>query len=223
MQDDLATRELRLAYAGDGGVLRQKGFGLRHAGNGAAEHGLDGTGLHVIGRFVGVRDGDCGCALRALGRAKCMLDAIHVGDVGLVRPHPGADAVVKNVAVLADQGAAAVVAIGADFVEGEDEGVAERAGLVAEPAGCFDRKVRPLNEVGADSPEDRAVGTDQGVGLAQVQVADNAHSIGMTAARGYDDFDARVMGGLEGGAVSRAHLALAIQESAVDIDGNDAR
>ena len=43
MQSDLAAREWGLADAGDGGMSGEAGLGGFHAGDGAAEHGLDGS------------------------------------------------------------------------------------------------------------------------------------------------------------------------------------
>src|ERR1039457_3038505 len=104
-----------MAGGGDAGVLEQAGLGAGHALDGAAEHGLDG-GVGV-GGVEGAFDGD------------------DVGDVGLVVGHPAANGCGEIVEMLDHESAAGVVAVGADAVEGEDEGVAELVDVAAEPEG----------------------------------------------------------------------------------------
>ena len=73
-----------------------------------------------------------------------------MGDVGFVGGHPATDAGVEFVEVLDDQGAARVVAVGADSVEGEDEGVAELVDVAAEPDGSGVGEVGAGDELGGD-------------------------------------------------------------------------
>ena len=80
-----------------------------------------------------------------------------------------------------------------------------------------------MDEFSAHGAQDGSVGTDEGVGFGtDSQVADNAHGVGVAAAGCNDDFNARCVGGVESGAIARAYLAFAVEEGAVDVDGNEA-
>ena len=107
-----------MAGGDDAGMLEQAGLGGAHAVDGAAEHGLDG------GVGAGGVEGE--------------LDGDDAGDVGLVGGHPASDAGGELVEVLDDEGAAGVVSVGTDAVEGEDERVAVLTEVGAEPARGVD-------------------------------------------------------------------------------------
>ena len=153
-----------------------------------------------------------------------------MGDVGLVGGHPAADAGVEFVEVLDDEGAAGVFAVGADAVEGEDEGVAELVDVAAEPEGGGVGKVGAGDELGGDGcgtegaegAGDGAIGTDQGAGVVQAERAQDVHGVGVAAAGGDDDLDAGGFGGEEGGKVARADAAVVSEEGAVHVDGDHA-
>ena len=168
-----------MAGGGDAGLFEQAGLGAAHAVDGAAEHGLDGR----VWREP---------------RVERALDGVDVGDVGFVGRHPSADGGVEFVKVLDDEGAASVVAVGADAVEGEDEGVAEFVDVAAEPERGGVGEMRAGDELGGDGlgaegaegAGDGAVGADQDAGVVEAERAQDAHGEGVAAAGGDDDLDA---------------------------------
>ena len=136
----------------------------------------------------------------------------------------------RFVEVLDDEGAAGVVAVGADAVEGEDEGVAELVDVAAEPEGGGVGEVGAGDELGGDGVRaeaaeragDGAVGTDQDAGVVEAERAQDVHGVGVAAAGGDDDLDAGGLGGVEGGEVARADAAVVAEQSAVHVDGDHA-
>ena len=192
-------------------MFEQAGFGAGHAVDGAAEHGLDGE--VVIGVFV----------------VQCALDGDDLGDVGLVGGHPAADRGGELVEVFDDEGAAGVVAVGADAVEGEDEGVAELVDVAAEPKGGGVGEMGAGDELGWDGVRaegakrtgDGSVGTDQDAGVMEAERAQDVHGVGVAASGGNDDEDARGLGGAEGGEVARTDATVVAEQCAVHIQGNE--
>ena len=196
----------------DAGVLEEAGLGAGHAVDGAAEHGLD-WGVIV-------------CAV--IGQSG--FDGVDLGDVGFIGGHPAADAGVEFVDVLEDEGAAGVVAIGADAVEGEDEGVAELVDVTAEPEGGGVGEVGAGDEfgrdgvgaVGAERAGDGAVRADQDAGVVETEGAQDAHGEGVASASGDNDLYAGGFGDEQGGEVARADASVVTEEGAVHVDGDHA-
>ncbi len=194
----------------DSGMLEETGFGAGHAVDGAAEHGLDG-GV-VICPIV----------------EQSVLDGIDVGDVGFVGGHPATDAGVEFVEVFDDEGAAGVFAVGADAVEGEDEGVAELVDVAAEPERGGVRQVSAGDELrrdgvvaeAAERAGDGAVRTDQRAGVIEAERPQDVHRVGVASAGGDDDFDAGGFGGEQGAEVTRADAAVVSEECSVHVDRN---
>jgi hypothetical protein len=56
-----------------------------------------------------------------------------------------------------------------------------------------------------------------------MEVAEDAHGEAVAAAGGDDDFDAGGFGEVKGGEVARTDLAGGVEESSVEIDGDEAR
>jgi hypothetical protein len=56
-----------------------------------------------------------------------------------------------------------------------------------------------------------------------MEVAEDAHGEAVAAAGGDDDFDAGGFGEVKGGEVAGADLAGGVEESSVEIDGDEAR
>jgi hypothetical protein len=200
-----------VAGGGDAGVLEEAGFGVGHAVDGAAEHGLDG-GVERGGGEGGF-DGD------------------DVGDVGLVDLHPAADGGVELVEVFDDEGAAGVFsliwAVGDDAVEGEDEGVAEFFDVGAEPEGGGVGEVGAGEELGgfgdgAKGAGHSPVGADEGEGVVEAEGAQDAHGVGVAAAGGDDDLDAGGVRGVEGGEGARGDVAVLVEEGSVHVDCDEA-
>jgi len=199
---------------GDAGMLEEAGLGAGHAVDGSAEHGLNG----------GVE----GCA----GCGEGVFDGVDVGDVGFVDLHPAADGGVEVFEVFDDERAASVLSVGADAVEGEDEGVAKilislAADVVAEPEGGGVGEVGAGDELGgfgggAEGAGDSAVGADEGEGVVQAEGAEDAHGVAMAAAGGDDDLDAGCVCGVEGGERARGDAAILVEEGAVHVDGDEA-
>jgi hypothetical protein len=193
-----------MAGGGDAGVLEEAGLGAGHAVDGAAEHGLN-WGIE-----------------RGSGCGEGVFDWDDVGDVGLVDLHPAADGGVEVFEVFDDEGAAGVFSVGADAVEGEDEGVAKFLDVGAEPEGGGVGEVGAGDELGgfgggAEGAGDSAVGADEGEGVVQAEGAQDAHGVGVTAAGGDDDLDAGRVGGEEGGEGARRDAAFLVEEGAVHV------
>ena len=167
-----------------------------------------------------------GCSRGVRIRAERALDRDNVGDVGLVGGHPAVDGGGEIIEVLDDEGAAGVVAVGADAVEGEDEGVAELVDVAAEPEGGRMGEVGAGDELGGDGrgseaaegAGDGAVGTDQDAGMVEAERTQDVHGVGVAAAGGDYDLDAGGLGGVEGGEVARADAAVVAEQGAVHID-----
>ena len=200
MQRDLGVGCFKCADCGDEGMLEKAGFGLGHARNGSAEHHLDGRlGLESI------------------------FDAVDLEDIGLIGAHPAADAGVEFVEVFDDEGSATVFSVGANEIEGDDEGITELSEMIAEPMSSGERHVGSVKESGANGANDGAVGADDRAGWIQVQIAQNAHGVAMATAGGDDDFNAGAFGEAESSKVAGADAAVAIEESSVHVDSDDAR
>ncbi len=126
------------------------------------------------------------------------------------------------VEMLDDQGAASVLAVWTDLVEGDDQRVAKFVEMPAEPLRRGARHQRPLHQGCAEGTRDRAVGADERVLLRQPQAAQLPHRIAVTAARGDDDLDAGCFGGMHGGEVSLADIAVRAQQCAVHVNRDHA-
>ena len=194
---------------GDAGMLEEAGLGAGHAVDGSAEHGLNG----------GVE----GCA----GCGEGVFDGVDVGDVGFVDLHPAADGGVEVFEVFDDERAASVLSVGADAVEGEDEGVAEFFDVGAEPEGGDVWEVGAGEELGGlrrgtKCPGHRPVGADEGEGVVQAEGTQDAHGVGVAATGGDDDLDAGCVGGVEGGEGARGDVAVLVEEGSVHVDCDEA-
>ena len=173
--------------------------------------------MRSIGTAEHHLDGEIGAGLESI------FDGVDLEDVAFVGAHPAADAGVEVVEVLDDEGAAGVFAVGAGEVEGEDEGVAIVVEVGAEPARGGERQVGAVDELGRDGADDGAVGADQGGGGVEVEVAEDAHGEAVAATGGDDDLGAGGLGKIEGGAVAGADVAGGVEESSVEVDGDEAR
>ena len=202
MERDLGVGGILGTDGGDERMLVEQGFRLAHALDGAAEHQLDG--------WIGVG-------------VKGVLDGRDLGDVALVGAHPSTDAGVEIIEALDDQGAARVFAVGAGEIEGEDKGVAVVVEMRAQPTGGGEWQVGAMDEVGIYGADDGAIGADDGGGGLQVQVAEDLHGETVAAAGRDDDFDTGGFGELEGGEVTGTYFAGGVEQSPVEVDGNEAR
>ena len=132
--------------------------------------------------------------------------------------------------MLDDESAAFVVAVGADAVEGEDEGVAKLADVATQPqrggvgqVGAGDRLRRDgLRAERAEGAGDGSVGTDERIGGAKAKRAEDTHGVGMAAAGGDDNLDAGGFRGHDGGKIARADVAVVAEECAVHVDSDEA-
>ncbi len=134
---------------------------------------------------------------------------VYVGDVGFVGAQPAVHAGVEAIGGFAHDGPAAIFTVRANVIKGEDERIAEGPGLFDQPLCGFERHVLAVDQLGPDGAEHRAVGADQGIGFAELEVTNDAHGVGVTAAGGDDDLDAGLVRGVQGGAIAWADLSLA--------------
>lgn len=201
MERNLGLGRFLSSDGGDERVFEEASFSLLHALDGAAKHQLDG----------GLRAGE-----------ECVFDGFDLCNVTLVGAHPAANAGVKIVHVFDDEGAAGVFAVRACEVEGEHEGIAIGVEVGAEPSGGGERKMGAVDELGVDGADDGAVGTDDGGGGLEVEVAEDLHGKAVAAAGGDDDLGAERFGEAEGGAVARADLAGGVEQGSVEVDGDEA-
>ena len=112
--------------------------------------------------------------------------------------------------MLDDERAAGVFAVGADLVEGEDEGVAEGGEVGAEPAGSVERHVGAMDKMRVEGADDGAVGADDRARRIQVEIAEDLHGVAVATAGGDDDLSTGVFGEAESGEVARADATVAV-------------
>jgi len=200
MQRDLSVGKLGRADGGDARVCRECGFGSIHTRDGAAEHHLDW-----------------------FGGVERVLDGRDLREVIAIGIHPAADGGVEFVVALADEGAAGVVAAGADGVKGEHERGAKLVSVRDEPAGGFQRKVAAMQQLRTDGADDRAVGADERMLGGQIEFPEDLQGKAMAATGGHDDLNASGVGECDSGTVALGDVASRVEQGAVEVDGDEAR
>jgi hypothetical protein len=137
--------------------------------------------------------------------------------------HPSAYDGVESIEALADQGAGGVMAGGADGVKGEHECRTELRSVGDEPESGFKRKMAAVYEFRANGADDGSVGADEGMVRWQIELAKHLQGEAVAAACGYDDLNAGSMGERDSGSIARGDVAAGVDQSAVEVDGNEAR
>lgn len=79
-----------------------------------------------------------------------------------------------------------------------------------------------VDEFGANGADDGAVGADDAGMEIEMEVAEDAHGEAVASPGGDDDFNAGGFGEVEGGAIAGTDLAGLVEESSVEVDGNEA-